>query len=252
MAAFNVKTHASRSGLGDHETEPPAVLNFRRPPSVDQPPASEEVDFAKLLDEPEQASRLPDVVLRLPDLDADEPETPSRPFRLGPALYWAAIVVGAALAVWLIFFEKKPAERATEEAPRWNPSEQQQQQQQQQEQKGEPDPAGSHHGPHGHAPRARVVGIRGTSGDANQEVGVNQEAGVAVAPADGVAPFEVAPTDGQPTEPAWQPETGAGTAESAAGVNSVRMARTDEPPPGVPASKPSEATPLGISTTVTE
>jgi hypothetical protein len=64
----------------------------------------------------------PQVVLRLPDLDANDDAQASARLPLASYAYWVVIALGAALAAWLIFSGKKPPERVMDEAPAWSNS----------------------------------------------------------------------------------------------------------------------------------
>src|SRR4051812_17186605 len=59
----------------------------------------------------------PQVVLRLPDLDASDDAQASVRLPLASFVYWGVIALGALLAGWLFFSEKKLPERARDGAP---------------------------------------------------------------------------------------------------------------------------------------
>jgi hypothetical protein len=120
MATFTTsRQQSARHGVPD--TQDTAVVNVRRGNRVP----------AEIVPEPERAAPLglddappPPTVLRLPDLAAavKTVRTLGSRIRVGSIAQWAAIGVGAALALWLIFGGRAP-QPAADEAPAWSAGE---------------------------------------------------------------------------------------------------------------------------------
>jgi hypothetical protein len=118
MASFPILTRetALHEKQDAHE---PAVLAYRRDPmreSANEPyRAPKSITEMGGLDE----IPLPAVVLQLPDLKATSYLRRGGRIPFASHAYWAALVLGALLALWLALSGRKPAERPTEEAPTW-------------------------------------------------------------------------------------------------------------------------------------
>ncbi len=115
MPPYTIFDHGSEPTAGAGANPPgTALLDFRRvtPIATEQPlkPAARGFD--------PRDSSLPDVVLRLPDLFAT-PQALSWWSWLANQVFWIGIVLGALLALALIWADRKPAPREMDEAPAW-------------------------------------------------------------------------------------------------------------------------------------
>ena len=214
MAGYSILTRR------DNPVRP---LSTTPPVPVAEDRAADEPDILKLrpaATASEPPSGMPPVVMQLPEVSGN---ATSRKFPLASCAYWAAIVVGALVAVGLIFYPKKPPERAMDEAPAWSPA-------------GTAPAASPVQEPPRSVEWSRPGGAAAETSDAAGEVAAPE-----VAPAD--APVGIAPVSnasaGEAGEPARQDAP-----ITTARVTGVRY--RSETSPG----QPGEATPLGISTPV--
>ncbi len=118
MATTPFSTHSPSSTRGPApEASSPAVVNVRRPQAAaraDVAPTIAASD-AGLLDD----TALPPVVMRLPDLAADPAPTRSRSWSILSIAHWVGIVLGAIVALRLIFGGGPPALPSADDAPAW-------------------------------------------------------------------------------------------------------------------------------------
>jgi len=123
MAAFSIYTHEGETKEpSTPEAKEPAGLTARGPsPSPAEPilkTSKRPHDFAK-----REEIAPPKVVLQLPNIEVAEPAISGRRFTLSSFLSWAGIVLGAGLAVALIWGPGSPARvRPVDEAPAWTPT----------------------------------------------------------------------------------------------------------------------------------
>jgi len=118
MASFPILTRDTEPHGKLHAHEP-AVLAYRRGPLLEQ--ASEPYRAPKSLAEVRGLDEvpLPAVVLQLPDLKSTSYLRRGWRIPLATHAYWAALVLGALFALWLVFSGPKPVELPAEEAPAW-------------------------------------------------------------------------------------------------------------------------------------
>ena len=115
--AFTILTrdNEARRDAGRDATKPP-VLSIHDGRAAEAGPSEPDgLRDTNLLDD----GPLPPVILRLPDLQAVDASHRGRRFTIGSQLYWAAIVLGALLAMWLIASGKKPPTQSTGDPPTW-------------------------------------------------------------------------------------------------------------------------------------
>jgi hypothetical protein len=117
MASFPILTRDTE--LHDKSDARPAVLAYRRDallnPTSEPYRAPRSVADVGGLDE----IPLPAVVLQLPDLKSSSYLRRGGRIPFATHAYWAALILGALFALWLVFSGPKPAELPEEEAPAW-------------------------------------------------------------------------------------------------------------------------------------
>ncbi len=101
-----------RGKLDVHE---PAVLAYRRGPLVEPYRSPRSIAEVGGLDD----VPLPAVVLQLPDLKTTSYLRRGWHIPLAAHAYWAALVLGALFALWLVLSARKSVEPPAEEAPTW-------------------------------------------------------------------------------------------------------------------------------------
>jgi hypothetical protein len=121
MAAFSILTRE-----GDRAPSSASALRAAAASSVRSPDSLEPEVILKA--SPRSADPLdhgpgpaPQVALQLPDLAAPEAASTGRGFRFGSLIYWASIVLGGLFALALIWTPKTEALRPMDEAPAWSP-----------------------------------------------------------------------------------------------------------------------------------
>lgn len=117
MASFPILTRDTE--LHDKSDARPAVLAYRRDallnPTSEPYRAPRSVADVGGLDE----IQLPAVVLQLPDLKSSSYLRRGGRIPFATHAYWAALILGALFALWLVFSGNKSAEFPAEEAPAW-------------------------------------------------------------------------------------------------------------------------------------
>ncbi len=105
-----------------------SVFSHEREPTVDPKPGSmsalghsrpEHETWRVDASSRAAADELPPVLLQLPDLAEVEQEIAVRPARIADQVFWVALVLGALLALTLIWTGKKPPVLPADEAPAW-------------------------------------------------------------------------------------------------------------------------------------
>ena len=177
----------------------------------------------------------PKVWMRLPDVSQCAATTMTSRFPLASQFYWAAIVLGALLAVALIWTGKKPPAREFDEAPAWSPA-----------------TTGS---VGGEGPSQGVAPATAENSDgatADVAARVSQAPAAKALPGGQLNPERSQPegTDGQSLEGGQEPINSIPPADE--GGPNVRTARGSAAlsEAGSGQARPSEAIPLGINTTV--
>jgi len=109
MTVLSTFTH-EREQAGDPKSGAPGALNHAQ---VDHETWRVDASIRSVADE------LPPVLLQLPDLADAEPDVAIRPARVADQVFWVALVLGALLALTLIWTGEKPPVQPVEEAPTW-------------------------------------------------------------------------------------------------------------------------------------
>ncbi|MBI3839769.1 MAG: hypothetical protein HY288_17745 [Planctomycetia bacterium] len=114
MPAFSIITRDTES-LEDArpDSQEPSVLSYRR---EGRSAVEHQLDPGESGGSLENGSS-GQIVLRLPDLTSSQPS--ALRLLIVPQLFWVAIVLGAVLAIVLIWGGKKPVQQAVKEAPAW-------------------------------------------------------------------------------------------------------------------------------------
>lgn len=117
MTAFTILTreNEARRDAGRETTKPPVLCIHGGRTNETGLAAPAPLRETSVLDE----GPLPPVILRLPDLQAADVSHRGRRFATESQLYWAAIILGALLAMWLILSGGKPTPQATDDPPAW-------------------------------------------------------------------------------------------------------------------------------------
>ena len=221
-------------------------------------PAAEAAVDATVLDEPdilklrptplasEPPTGLPPVVMQVPEVSDERPSGSSR---LGSWAYWATVILGALLAVWLIWGPRKAPQRQMDEAPPWSPAAATSTAaapEWTQDFSGPGALAPTEEAPTNDAPAREAPTNEASTNDAPTEEGSTNGAPLDEGRTND-APTEEGPTNSAPADEAPLDEASTGPRPdvpiATARVTGVRYSQP-------PAAGPGEATPLGISTPV--